>query len=154
LNGIDYQLILFTNLKYTGIRMGLKGLPKTPGSGRKKGTPNKPTATLLEKTRELGIDPFEILLRFAAEDWKGLGYDSRTTISYTSAGIEFEEYVIKPELRGKCASEACQYIHAKRKAIEQTIDPALVETIKSLEGKSEKELLDIVNSVRLESQSD
>lgn len=122
--------------------------------GRKKGTPNEPTRTLIEKTSELGIDPFEILLRFAAEDWKGLGYDSRTTTSFTSAGIEFEEFVIKPELRGKCAAEACQYIHAKRKAIEQTIDPGLFETIKSLETKSSKELLDIVNAVRLDTIRD
>ncbi len=129
--------------------MSAKGQPKTIGSGRKKNTPNKDTRTLMEKAAELGIDPFEILLRFAAEDWKGLGYDARTKISFTSAGIEFEEFLIKPELRGKCAAEACQYIHAKRKALEQSIDPALIETIKSLEGKSTEDLLAILNQKKL-----
>ena len=109
--------------------------------GRAKGTPNKDVLPLIEKARELKIDPFEILLRFAGEDWKGLGYPARTTTSFTNAGIEFEEFIIKPELRAKCAGEAVQYIHARRKAIEQTVDQALVDTIKSLEGKSEEELL-------------
>lgn len=128
-------------------------MPFEPGhkksKGRPRGLPNKDVRPLIEKARELNIDPFEILLRFAAEDWKGLGYESRTKTSYTNAGIEFEEFLIKPELRGKCASEAAQYIYAKRKAIEQTIDPALVESIKSLEGKSDEELLAILNQKTL-----
>lgn len=112
--------------------------------GRAKGTPNKDVMPLIERAKALGIDPFEILLRFAAEDWKGLGYEARTKTSFTSAGIEFDEFIIKPELRGKCAAEACQYIHAKRKAIENTIDPALIETFKALEGKTEEELHAII----------
>lgn len=124
-------------------------MPFKPGhkgfGGRAKGVPNKPKKTLLEKSEELGIDPFEILLRFAAEDWKGLGYAARTKISYTSAGIEFEEFVIKPEMRVKASGEACQYIYPKKKAVETTVDPELVETIKSLEGKTTEELLAIIN---------
>lgn len=126
-----------------------KGQKRPEGAGRKKGTPNKATLPLKEMAQKLGVDPFEILLRFAAEDWKGLGYDARTKISYSGAGIEFEEFIIKPELRGKCAAEACQYIHAKRKAIETTVDPQLLETIKSLEGKSDEELLAILNQSAL-----
>lgn len=118
--------------------------------GRKKGVPNKPTATLIGKANELGIDPFEILLLFAAEDWKRLGYEARTTISYTNAGIEFEELVIKPEMRVKAASEACQYIHAKRKAIEQSVDPELLNAIKAMEGKTEKELFDFLKVIPVE----
>lgn len=127
--------------------MGAKGQPKTPGSGRKRGQPNKASLPLLEKARELGIDPFEILLKFAAEDWKGLGYPARTKISYTSAGIEFEEFIIKPELRGKCAAEACQYIHAKRKSIETTVDASLLEKVKEMESKSEEELVAIIKKI-------
>lgn len=117
--------------------------------GRAKGTPNQPTRTLIEKAEELKVDPFEVLLLFAKEDWKALGYDSRSKTSFTSAGIEFEEFIIKPEMRVKAASEACQYIHAKRKAIENTIDPKLLEVIKSLEGKSSEELLAILNQTAL-----
>lgn len=112
--------------------------------GRQKGTPNKATEPLIERAKALKIDPFEILLLFAKEDWKKLGYAARTKTSFTSAGIEFEEYIIDPALRLKAASEAAQYIHAKRKAIETTADPALLELLKSFEGKTEKELLDIL----------
>lgn len=111
--------------------------------GRAKGTPNKNSIPLKEKAEELGVDPFEILLLFAKEDWKRLGYDARTKVSFTNAGIEFEEYIIKPEMRMKAAAEACQYIHAKRKAIETTIDQELLETFKKLEGKTEEELKEI-----------
>ena len=127
--------------------MSAKGQPKTPGSGRKKGKPNAPTQTLMDIVRRVGMDPFEVLVRLANEDWQGLGYPARTTTSFTSAGIEFEEFIISPELRGNSAKEATKYIHAQRKAVEHGIDPALAETIKSLEGKSEKELLAILKAV-------
>lgn len=125
----------------------VKGQKKV--GGRAKGTPNKPTRTLIEKAQELGVDPFEVLLLFAKEDWKSLGYEARTKTSFTSAGIEFEEFIIEPAMRVKAAAEACQYIHAKRKAIEQTVDPQLIETIKSLEGKTQEELLAILNQTKL-----
>ncbi len=112
--------------------------------GRAKGTPNKPTQTLVDKAQELGCDPFEILLRFAKGDWKGLGYEKETETKFTAAGIEFDEHVIKPEMRVKAAAEACQYIHAKRKAIEQTVDPALSELLKKFENLTDEELLAIV----------
>lgn len=82
-----------------------------PGNtaGRKKGTPNKATLPLEQKALELGVDPFEILLRFAGGDWKGLGYKSEA----------YEDgFTISPEMRLKAASEACQYLLAKKKAIE------------------------------------
>lgn len=125
------------------------GRKRPEGAGRKKGTLNKSTATLVELTQKLNVDPFEILLKFAAEDWKGLGYPARTKISYTNAGIEFEEYIIEPQMRVKAASDACQYLHAKRKAIEQTVDPQLIDIFKSLEGKSDEELLAIFNQPKL-----
>lgn len=125
--------------------MGFKPGHKKAG-GRQKGTLNRDTATLKERAAALGIDPFEILLLFAAEDWKRLGYEARTKTSYTNAGIEFEEFLIKPELRGKCAAEACQYIHPKRKAIEATYDPALLDKLKEMEAKTDKELLAIVQN--------
>lgn len=71
--------------------------------GRKKGTPNKKTLPLLARAKALKVDPFEILLLFAMGKWKRLGY---------------KENVLTPENRLKAASEACQYLHPKRKALE------------------------------------
>jgi hypothetical protein len=125
-----------------------KGEKRHPNAGRKAGTPNKNTQTLIDKAKELGVDPFDVVLRFAKGDWKGLGYDAEKETKFTAAGIEYEEYLIKPEMRLKAASEACQYILPKRKAIEQSIDPATAEMLERLEKLTDKELVDIVtNSV-------
>lgn len=96
--------------------MAAKGQAKS--GGRKKGTPNKSSIPLQSLAEELKVNPFEILLRFASGDWKSLGYEEEKKISYTNAGIEFEEYMITPELRVTAAKAACEYLHPKRKAIE------------------------------------
>jgi len=96
--------------------MGAKGSEKT--GGRQKGSPNKNTRTLLERAESLKVDPFEILLRFAKGDWKGLGYKSATTVKITKAGDVVEIDVIEPDLRVTAAKAACEYLHPKRKAIE------------------------------------
>lgn len=93
-----------------------KGHPKY--GGRKKGTPNKTTLPLEEKARELGVDPFEILLRFAAGDWEGLGYDAEIYHQEKPDGSVRMGYVITPNMRLTAAGEACQYIYPKRKAVE------------------------------------
>ena len=90
--------------------------------GRKKGTPNKKALPLLRKAQELGCDPFEILLMFANGDWKGLGYKSATETRYNRQGDDFEVMVITSDQRLRAASDACQYLHPKRKAIDLTID--------------------------------
>lgn len=113
--------------------------------GKQKGNLNKRHATIVELTEKLGVDPFEILLRFAMGDWKGLGYDARSTISYTNAGIEYEDPVIKPEMRLKAAAEVCQYLHAKRKAIEHSIDP---EALKFFEEAKKKPTQEIIDRIR------
>ena len=88
-------------------------------AGRKKGTPNKATQNLMDKCVELDVDPFEILLRFAKGDWEGLGYETKSHATYFSdSGEAVEEDHISAELRAKCAKDACEYIHAKRKAVE------------------------------------
>lgn len=117
--------------------------------GRKKGTPNKSTLPLKELAEKLDVDPFEVLLRFAAEDWKGLGYEARTETKFTPQGLEVVEYVIAPQMRLKAAAEACQYLHPKRKAVEQTVDPATLDALRKLENASEQELLAIVNGQHL-----
>lgn len=84
--------------------------------GRKPGTPNKKTKDLLERAEALGIDPFEILLYFAAGEEEKLGYDGK---QYRK-GAFGDEYVVRitPEMRIEAAKQACQYLHPKRKAIE------------------------------------
>ena len=86
--------------------------------GRKKGTPNKDKKTLQDKALELGKDPFEILCHFANGDWKALGYKSKTKKVSAGYGRIVEEERIDESLRLTAAKEACQYIHAKRKAVE------------------------------------
>lgn len=94
-----------------------KGRPKT--GGRQKGVENKKKLSLLNKAIELGVDPFEILLRFAAGDWKGLGYKTETIIRY-SKDCSNEEFVILPAVRAKAAAEAAQYLYPKKKSVEFT----------------------------------
>ncbi len=103
-------------------------MPRKPGSqksgGRKAGTPNKKTQSLEDKAREMEVDPFEILLRVAKGDWRGLGY---------------KENVISLETRLKAASEACTYLFPKRKAIQITapFDP---DVDRPLKGWSDEDL--------------
>jgi hypothetical protein len=88
------------------------------GQGRTKGARSKSTMKQEEKARELGIDPFEVLLLFAAGDWKRLGYLTGTITKYTKNGDSYEIDRISPELRQKSAADACQYLLPKLKAIE------------------------------------
>jgi hypothetical protein len=90
---------------------------------------------------ELGVDPFEILLYFAKGDWKALGYDTPSTQSFTSAGIEYEDPIITPELRLQAAKEACQYVLPKRKATEMTVvDEARMKEIERMSEMSDADL--------------
>jgi hypothetical protein len=109
------------------MRGRVKGSPKTPGSGRRKGIPNKDSLPLEEKAKNLGIDPFTTLLLFAKGDWKALGYERPTETRCGKGGETYEIDVITADHRLKAASEACQYLHAKRKAVEvnDITDPSL-----------------------------
>ena len=71
-----------------------RGLAKT--GGRQCGTPNRKTHELVEKLDKLGCDPIVGLARIALAP--------ETT----------------PELKVRCYAELAQYVHAKRKAVEQT----------------------------------
>lgn len=131
----------------------VKGRHLHPGvryGGRKKGTPNKSALPLREIAERMGVNPFEILLRFAHGDWKGLGYEAECYFSEKPDGAVKMGYVISPEVRAKCAAEATQYLEPKRKAIEHTganggpietrdvtalTDEQIQEKIQSLLGK-------------------
>lgn len=104
--------------------------PKNDGKGRlggrKKGTPNKNTQSLIDKANELGVDPYEVLLLFAGDKYKELGYKKKQN----------GESPIPPSLRASCASDACQYIHPKRKSIDLknedgSLKPQVVITLPS-----------------------
>lgn len=94
---------------------GVKGGPKTTGSGRKKGTPNKKTQELRDKCEAAGVDPFDVLLQIC----KG----TKEIIVKDDKGKEKTvELPINTEHRLAAAKELCQYIYPKRKAIELTSD--------------------------------
>lgn len=100
--------------------------------GREKGTLNKATQDLHDKAKELGVDPFEILLLFAKRDHEALGLPEYTmkVVGRGEDSIEIEELTISPELQQKSAKDACEYLHPKRKAIEHKLE---TDTGKSLE---------------------
>lgn len=86
--------------------------------GRTKGTPNKATLRTNDIAERLDVDPFEVLLRFAANDHDGLGYDKTRTV-VTKNG-EFEVDTISPELRQKAAKDACEYLYPKRRSVDSS----------------------------------
>jgi hypothetical protein len=94
----------------------VKGSSKRRG-GRAPGTPNRRVLPLVQKAKELKVDPFEILLLFAKGDWASLGYQSESETKY-SMGTPFEVRVISPDMRIVAAKEACKYMHPQRKAID------------------------------------
>lgn len=95
-----------------------KGKTNNP-NGRPKGSPNKKTEELQDLADRLGCNPFEVLLKFAMNDWKGLGYDTETRELMGPRG-PVEIMHVSPETRMKAAAEAAQYLFPKRKAIEHT----------------------------------
>lgn len=112
--------------------------------GRAKGTPNKPSQTLIDKAKELDCDPFEILILFAKGDWKALGYDSRTVTKYTKNGQSYEVDTVTAEQRLNGAAQACQYLHPKRKALEGNIE-VIGDFERPLKDLSDDELDELVN---------
>lgn len=83
-------------------------MPRPKTGGRQKGTPNKDTSQLAQLAQQLDVDPFEILLLFASGDFMSLGINEVT-----------------PDQRLKAATEACTYLHPKRKALEHSGDMEL-----------------------------
>jgi len=87
--------------------------------GRVKGVPNKSTQDLHEIAERLECNPFEVLLHYAKGDFDALGYEEHQ-IMVTKTGETVTMLTISPELRQKSAKDACEYLFAKRKAIEHT----------------------------------
>ncbi len=74
----------------------VRGKPRPPNAGRKKGTPNKETRTIEEKMRELKCDPIQGMANIAMDE------DNT------------------PELRGRMFAELAQFVLPKRKAVEHS----------------------------------
>lgn len=89
-------------------------------SGRPKGTVGRKTVDAQRLAERLGIDPFEVLLYFSANNWKELGYASGTKTMYTKDGSSYETDLITPEARISAAKDAASYLLPKRKAVEFT----------------------------------
>lgn len=101
--------------------MGAKGQPKEPLSGRKKGSLNKSTREVEEIAKRLGIIPFEVLCRFTANDWEGLGYDSPLIqIGTTDKGEPIVKERISAEARINAAKECCKYLHTQLRAVDHS----------------------------------
>lgn len=88
-------------------------------AGRPKGAKNKITTAARELALQLGVNPLEVLLRFAKGDWEGLGYEDPTMTKYSAEGPIIVER-IPPELRMTAAKEAVKYIYPTQKAVEFT----------------------------------
>lgn len=100
--------------------MGAKGKPKT--GGMKKGFKFPETLNAEAIARELNCDPFEVLIRFTAGDWEGLGYDSPEVTKVLKDGGTIMVERITPEMRLTAAKEAVRYLYPQRKAIEMSTD--------------------------------
>jgi hypothetical protein len=86
--------------------------------GRPKGSPNKRSFLAEEIAKRHDVDPFEVMIQIAANDWQGLGYDKPTKTEWLQAGIEVEEDRIKLSDRLHAAKEASKYLYTQKKSIE------------------------------------
>lgn len=85
--------------------------------GRVKGSITKRSFIAEEIASRFDLDPIEVLLMVSSGDWKGLGFDAPAKISYTSAGIEFEEPNIKLSDRVQAAKEVAKYLYPQRQSV-------------------------------------
>jgi hypothetical protein len=86
------------------------GSNRTPGSGRKKGTPNKRTGEVQALLSSLNCNPLETLALLANGDWEKLGYKKRPPMK------------LALELRLTAARELAAYTAPKLKAVEVKAD--------------------------------
>lgn len=103
--------------------------------GRRKGSRSRKIGLVEAIAGKFNQDPFEILMRFASGDWKGLGYDSEVYVMENAQGGTKIGYTIPPELRASCAKEAAQYLYAKRKEEPEQLDEPI--EVMSIEEKRE-----------------
>ena len=114
--------------------------------GKPKGYKDKKTLMVEEIVARVGVDPLEVLLKFAAGDWEGLGYDSPVYHFESADKSTSMGYVITPAIRAQAAKEAAQYIYPKKREAEEVKEPeidvtpeneleAAKDTLKYIESK-------------------
>lgn len=114
-----------------------KGTTNNP-NGRPKGAKNKHSFNVEEIAKQYPMEPFEFFMAVINKDFKKLGYDSPTKISYSPAGIEFEEEYIPAEMRVKAATAASKYLYSAKQAIEVSGGEKAIEIIVKDYTKGEK----------------
>lgn len=87
--------------------------------GREKGVKNKRTFDAQALAERLGVDPLEILLHAASNNFKALGYDSAIRIKAVGEGV-IEEDTIPISIRIQAAKEAVKHLYPTLKAVEHT----------------------------------
>ena len=86
-------------------------MPRTHGS---KGLKNFNAQLLAQR---LGVDPLEFMLKMVEGDYKYFGFNQPNKISYTNAGIEFEEPNLKMCDRVQCAKECAKYLYSTMQSV-------------------------------------
>lgn len=89
------------------------GTTKHPNSGRKPGTPNRATREAQALAEELGINPFEVLLRFAAGDTEALGLKP-----YVDGKGRQRDPMVPLDLRMQAAAAATRFLLPQLKSVE------------------------------------
>lgn len=105
------------------------------GKGRPKGSKGKIQMQARELAQQMGVDPLEILLLFASEDWEALGYEEAFEVRYLKDGSQRNMPVIPPQMRLDAAKEATKYIYPTQKAVEFTGENAGFRVIVEDYGK-------------------
>lgn len=91
--------------------------------GKVKGSKNKDPLQLEERAKKLGVDVFEIMTKFVAGDWEGLGYLNETYVMENASGATKIGYTITPEMRLTAGKELMKYIYSQKKAVELNSGP-------------------------------
>lgn len=94
------------------------GDKKPEKSGRKKGTPNKNTQTLLEKCEEKGVDVFCGLLELAKHQ--------------------------DDSIRFSALKEVAQYLFPKRKHVEHAVDPKVAEASEQVDQMNKEQKIELL----------
>ena len=129
--------------------------------GRPKGLPNKRTADFLDVLAKHNFCPATAMIETYNEAFTI--YKSYSTIYAAIRQAKSNDAGYDVPLEDKCdkylkiagdmAKEISSYAYPKRKAIETTVDQAVLDAIKSLEGKTDQELLAILRASDISSKS-
>ena len=85
---------------------------------RKKGDKNRKTFQVEELAQKYELEPFDFAMAVMNGDWKLLGFKEQAKISYSPAGIEFEEPNIKLSDRMEACKFAGKYLYSPKQAVD------------------------------------